>query len=82
MKKQIALFFTLSFLTATVFAQKAKHQISPRISARINEMIVATIIEAQENVYDYDGDGQVNCLDAGCGNCPVRISKSPGRLLF
>ena len=45
MKKQIALFFTLSFLTATVFAQKAKHQISPRISARINEMIVATIIE-------------------------------------
>ena len=55
MKKLIAGFFALAFLTATIFAQTAKSKISPRTNTttntRINEMIIATIIEAQENVY-------------------------------
>ena len=70
MKKLIAVFFALAFLTAATFAQTAKSKISPRTNThsntRINEMIIATIIEAQENVYDYDGDGQINCLDYSC----------------
>jgi|GEM_PF-1334209 len=70
MKKLIAGFFALAFLTAAIFAQTAKSKISPRTNTttntRINEMIIATIIEAQENVYDYDGDGQINCLDYSC----------------
>ena len=70
MKKLIAGFFALAFLTSTIFAQTAKSKISPRTNTttntRINEMIIATIIEAQENVYDYDGDGQINCLDYSC----------------
>ncbi|MBP5576271.1 MAG: hypothetical protein J6X67_05880 [Treponema sp.] len=62
MRKGFAVLSVLVLFCARGFAQKDYSQISPRI----HRMIVATIKEAQANVYDYNLDGQVNCRDYSC----------------
>ena len=37
-----------------------------RISWSMNKKIVRTLRESQKNVYDYNGDGLVNCIDYSC----------------
>lgn len=37
-----------------------------QISARMDGMIFRTIEKAQKNIYDYNGDGKINCIDYSC----------------
>ena len=62
MRKEFAVLSVLFLFFTKAFAQKDYSQISPRI----HRMIVATVKEAQANVYDYNLDGTVNCRDYSC----------------
>ena len=62
MRKEFAVLSVLVLFFTKAFAQKDYSQISPRI----HRMIVATVKEAQANVYDYNLDGTVNCRDYSC----------------
>lgn len=53
------LFFLAILLAA--FPLFARH-----VSERTHKMILATLKEAQGGVYDYNGDGLVNCIDYTC----------------
>lgn len=62
--KNLAVFlFCLAFASSGLFAESVSRK---DISVRMNEKIVSTLRESQENVYDYNGDGLVNCLDYSC----------------
>ena len=54
------------FSFITVFSLSA--QVSrEKISKRMDKRITRTLKELQQTVFDYNGDGKVNCIDYACG---------------
>lgn len=53
------------FLISCFSSLFAQESINP-MSNRMNEMIVQTVQQANDNLYDYNGDGLLNCIDHAC----------------
>ncbi|MBB5225422.1 hypothetical protein DYE50_03820 [Treponema ruminis] len=65
MKKKNLVVLCFVCLISKLFAGNlitSRRQISPRM----NEKILSTLQESQLNVYDYNGDGKINCIDYSC----------------
>ena len=64
MKRAKLLFIIILFISniPILSAQVSKSEISPIT----NERIISTIREAQSNIYDYNKDGKINCIDYSC----------------
>ena len=61
MKKYLAIF--LLFISYAAFATPRQDK---SLSPELKNRIISTIKETQANIYDYNNDDQINCIDYAC----------------